>query len=325
MTSSYLFRLLCVSLASFFLLHALLGALLSLLTPLLIRKVEPLRPREAARLLLAARLAPSTIAVFLVAGLCVPSFLRLEPETGAEEIGFLCLSAAALGMATAIVAFCRSARAIVRSRRYVRGIEAAGSSLQHAGRPGPGWIVDIPHVFISLSGIFHPRVLVSRAVAQGLSREQLAAALRHERAHRDSHDNFKRLLMIAAPDLFPFFRGFRDLERAWMRFTEWAADDRAVASSTRRSLSLAAALVRVARMGAQPAPQPLVTTLVGGGEHLSARIDRLLLGTVARKPSAEIPMPGAATAFLLAGSLLAAMVQPATMSAVHRVLESLIQ
>ena len=130
-------------------------------------------------------------------------------------------------------------------------------------------------------------------------------------------------MMVAAPGLLPFFHGFRDLERAWIRFTEWAADDRAVTGSSRRPLALAAALVRVARMGGGPEPQPLVTSLVGSGEDLSARIDRLLRGAVPRERLQRIPMVRVAAA-LSAGAMLAAMLQPVTMSAVYRLLEDLI-
>src|ERR1044071_1705354 len=104
MTSSYLPRLLSICLASFFLLHLVLGTVIVLLAPALIRRAEYLRPQAAARLLLIARLIPGAVAVFLVVGLCVPSFLWLEPQAGPEEISFVCLSAAALGMTIAAIA-----------------------------------------------------------------------------------------------------------------------------------------------------------------------------------------------------------------------------
>ena len=318
MTSSYLARLLCISLASFFLLHAALGTLAGLLAPTLIRKAGRFRPRAAARVVLVARLMPAAAAMLFVTGLCVPSFLWLEQESGAERIGVFCLSAAALGLTIGTLAILRSVRAVIRSKRYVQQIVRATP-----GVPQP-WIVDARHAIISLAGIVHPRLLVSRAVAETLSREQLAAALRHERAHRESRDNLKRLLILAAPGILPLFHGFKDLERAWNRFSEWAADDRAVAGSSHRSLSLAAALVKVARLGAGP-EAPLVTSLVGGGEDLSARIERLLKGTIIVERPHRIPAVRFATAALLSGAAIMMMLRPATMMAVHRLLENLIQ
>ena len=207
----------------------------------------------------------------------------------------------------------------------MRQIDCTGRTAQFAGGRSRVRIVDAPHAFVSLAGVIHPRVILSRAVAGTLSKEQLAAALRHEQAHRVSRDNLKRLLILVAPGLLPFFHGFRDLERAWTRFTEWAADDRAVAGSSRRSLSLAAALVRVARMGAGPEPEPLVTSLLADGEDLSARIDRLLRDTPPREKRRRLPVVRATATLLLGGTALAAMLQPATMTVVHRLLEELIQ
>ena len=115
-----------------------------------------------------------------------------------------------------------------------------------------------------------------------LSPEELDCAIRHERAHRTSGDNFKRLLLLLAPDVFPFFSmPFSAMDRSWITFSEWAADDSAVANDLQRSLSLAGALVHVAQMGAAPRLSPLCTSLVSSNsacmnQDLSARVDRLL-------------------------------------------------
>ena len=105
---------------------------------------------------------------------------------------------------------------------------------------------------------------------------QLAAALRHEEAHRISRDNLKRLLLLLAPGLLPGLHGFGAIERGWARFSEWAADDDAVAGDAHRSLSLAAALVRVARMGGSAPVSPLTAAFLGDSREISARVDRLL-------------------------------------------------
>src|SRR2546430_1176329 len=81
-----------------------------------------------------------------------------------------------------------------------------------------------------------------RAILEALSAEQLAAALRHERAHRISRDNLKRLCILSAPDILPFLGGSAELERGWAKFAEWAADHAAADGNPDRSLSLAAAL-----------------------------------------------------------------------------------
>ena len=120
----------------------------------------------------------------------------------------------------------------------------------------PVWTLNSPAPFLALVGVFPSRVVISSPVMTALSpSEQLAAALRHEAAHQVSRDNLKRLLLLLAPGLLPGLRGFDAIERGWARFTEWAADDEAVAGDARLSLSLAAALVRIARMGGTSPPR----------------------------------------------------------------------
>jgi Zn-dependent protease with chaperone function len=156
-----------------------------------------------------------------------------------------------------------------------------------------------------------------------LSPRELAAALRHERAHQISRDNLKRLFLLLTPGILPFFRGYEALERGWSKFTEWAADDTAVAGSSRRSLALAAALVRIARMGASPQPTPLMTSLLGGAQDLSARVDRLLHSTP--QPERKAPVLIGSASLLLSCSLVAVVLQPSTFHSVHRILEHLIR
>jgi len=124
-----------------------------------------------------------------------------------------------------------------------------------------------------------------------------------------------------SPGLLPGIHGFGALERAWSRVTEWSADDRAVAGNPERSLSLAAALVRVARLGgATPA---MMTSLLGDRADLAIRVDRLLRGpAITEKPTITMTTWFALAAAILASGL--AILQPATLSTVHRLLESLV-
>jgi hypothetical protein len=107
-----------------------------------------------------------------------------------------------------------------------------------------------------------------------------------------------------------------------MRFAEWAADDDAVAGDSVRSLSLAAALVRVARLGPSPRPSPFVTALLDESFDLSARVERLL-GTA---PSANgsgwtMTMLAASCALLTMAFGTAVMLHPETLRSAHRMFE----
>src|SRR5690349_4359413 len=99
MTSSYMVRLVCLLLASFFLVHLVLGLAVAWIAPAAVRIAERMRARSAARFLLALRLLPPILAIGIVAGLCAPSYLWLEPDAGTEEVGLACLAAALLGLA----------------------------------------------------------------------------------------------------------------------------------------------------------------------------------------------------------------------------------
>jgi Zn-dependent protease with chaperone function len=300
----YFWRLVCLALASFFLIHLALAVVVRCATPWAVRMAERARPQAAARWLLALRLAPSGFALLMVAALCIPSYLWLEPIYTTENVGLGCILASFCGIAVWIAAAARALRSSVRSRRFVR-------SCQNGGTP-----------LIALAGIIHPRLVISPEVVSALSPEQLDAALRHEEAHRISRDNLKRLLVLLSPGLLPGVNGFGALERGWARFTEWAADDRAVAGSPERSLWLAAALVRVARLGG--ATPVMMTSLLGDRADLATRVDRLLRGAaMVEKTGSSKPALAAIVAAVLACAA-AAILQPATLSTVHRLLERLV-
>jgi hypothetical protein len=322
MTLPYVVRLLCLCLAAFFLVHLALGAMVSLLSPLATRQAERLGARRAAQFLLALRLFPVSMSLLVVAGLCAPSYLLLEPAATREEVGFGCLAAALFSLVCIAMAAVRCVRAARRSLGYVRYCQMVGRQTHLAGEDTPVWIVEGSAPFLVLAGIANPRLIISRPVVNALPPLQLAAALRHEEAHRISRDNFKRLLLVLCPDLLPQWRGFGGLERAWSRVTEWAADDYAVAGDSSRSLSLASALVSVARMGACPQTAPLVTSLLADNQDLADRVERLLRET----PAEAVEERGAQYALIgsaLCVAAVALMLQPATLSSVHRLLEHL--
>jgi len=302
MTLPYSWRLVCLALASFFLIHSIAAVLIASATPAALRFAGRLRPKQATRWLLALRLAPSAIALLVIAAFCVPSYLWLEPDHTAENVGLICVLASFFTIALLTFSAARATRAIARSRRFLRS----------AGRSP----------IVALTGILHPRIVISPEVIAALSADQLVAALRHEEGHRISRDNLKRLLIQLAPGILPGLGGFGPLERAWLRFTEWAADDFAVAGDSRRSLSLAASLVRVARLGDRQ-PLPCATSLLGDPSDLSARVDRLLHPA----PAAENKTPrrsGFIAAMIVCTFAIAALL-PATLPLVHRLLETLVQ
>jgi hypothetical protein len=277
-------------------------------------------------MLFALRLFPFAFSLLLVAGFCVPSYLRLEPEQATEPVGLPCLAAALCGIWTCGEAIFRGVRALVESRRYILRCYRFGRSTRIEGDVEPICVLDEAAPPIAIAGLIHPTLIASRRVIGGLSHEQLSAALQHERAHWASHDNLKRLALRVAPRIFPFTHGFVRIERAWSKFTEWAADDRSVAGDQARSVILAATLVRVARISSTPQPAPLVSSLLAAGDDLCTRVNRLLCVPERNEQPALGPAAFAVCGTVAtAASVTAAIVYPVTLQAIHYLLESLIQ
>lgn len=321
----YTLRLLCLCFASFFLIHAALGLAVWTATPGAMRIGEAMRPRSGARFLLALRLLPVTLAAFAVAGLCVPSYLWLETNEATERVGLACCVMALVGVLVCASSLTRSVRALFLSARQARRCKREGGS-EHESSSLPVTVMNSDAPVLALAGLIRPRVIVSSAVLEMLSREELRAALEHEHAHRNSQDNLKRLLLFLAPDILPFSRAFTRLDQYWARLIEWAADDEATAGDSQRSVWLAAALVRMARMGSAAAVSPLASSFLGNDRELSARVDRLLgfapiRGSVSRRARAVLGI-AAALAMALA---IAAMIRPTTFLSVHHLLEQLLR
>jgi Zn-dependent protease with chaperone function len=326
MTLAYTFRLVCLSLAAFFLVHLAVGMLVLAISPAAVRLVERIPARSAARWLLTLRLLPLASSLLAVAAFCIPSYLWLEPEATAEETSLVCLALALLGFSVWAFSIARGVRAAVRSLRYIDRCQRAGFGTRLKGDPSPVWVMEGATGALMLAGILRPRIFISRKVMTALSRDQLAVAVRHESAHRVSRDNLKRLLIVLSPGILPFFRGFDSLDTHWSRLTEWAADDHAVDGDSGRSLSLAAALVRVARLAPGPNHPPLITSLLDERRNLAARVDRLLRPASAiNPPERRIPIVPAGATLVTTVLLVAVLLHPATFQNVHRLLELLIQ
>jgi hypothetical protein len=319
---NYALRLWCLCLASFFLVNAAVGLTTALLSRAAVRMAETMRPRSAARFLFAARMLACALGAGAVLGLCVPSYLWLEPQASSERVGWACLTLALVGAAAWFGSLARAAWALAASVRLNRRWLRAGSETFLPGASGRVVMVKKGAPLVALVGVFRPRLVVSEAVIGSLSAEQLDLAWQHENAHGLSRDNLKRLFLLLAPAPIPFLGGGASLERCWAKFSEWAADDEAVRGDSQRALALAAALLRVARMGTAPRLSFLHTSLSAGDHDLSARVERLLtLRPPAAKPLSRARCLAFGASLGTAAGITVFLAWPATLSSVHRLLE----
>lgn len=283
-------------------------------------------PERARAWLLGLRLLPLWLSLMVVGWMLVPSFLWLETPGVRERVDWLFIWFAVLGAALALWGLGAASRALWRSHLYSRRCRVGAARLP---MDPAVWVVPDTAPRLALAGVFRPRLLVSRAVLERLSPAQLRAALRHEHAHRNAHDNFKRLLLLAAPALIA--RGAQQrMEATWRRLTEWCADDRSVASPdaadpnlAERSLSLATALVEVARMhgGAPLACGLAVSSLSGNDRDLATRVERLLSGRLPAERRSSSRWAAVGGLLLLTWCML----QPTTLTAAHLVCEHLLR
>ncbi len=322
----YPLRLLCLCCASFFVLNAGVALLVVCASKSAIRFAQSKAASAAARFLLALRVLPLSLAVLFVLAFCVPSYLRFEPRLTSERVGALCLLFGLLGAATWCLSLARTAHSLLATVRHNHLCRLAGQETRISGKSSTLVVVETEAPLLAMFGLLRPRLLVSRRVLRALSAEELDAALSHEHAHHASRDNAKRLLFLLTPDLFPFVRPLRILERQWSKFAEWAADDEAAAGDSLRALSLASALIQVARMGDSPSLPVLSTSLLASDQDLSARVDRLLrLAPIAPARTWLVSPLFRAAAFLLAGCLAVLLFAPASLYSVHELLELLLR
>src|SRR5262249_579851 len=151
----YFARLVWLSLAVFFLVHLASGLAVSAATPGIVRLVERLRPRLAARILLIVRLFPLALGLFAVAAACVPRCLRLEPGEAGEEAGVVGGIAAALAIAILVAGLYRGVRNVVRSRRWLNYVAGSGAPV------------------LAIAGFLRPRLVISRIVREELPEDEL--------------------------------------------------------------------------------------------------------------------------------------------------------
>lgn len=189
---------------------------------------------------------------------------------GQEVPGGRLIAVAGVLLAASIVlraAGC-AARELHNSRRSRRGHAALVAA---TGRPGPEPDVaildhDAPGVYCLPCG--RHRIVISAGALAALTPEQLSAVLAHERAHLHGRHHLIVALAAALARAFPRVPLLAQARPQLAVLAEMAADDTAVRQH--RGDDLAAALVALARAGAEPA------TLAASGPEAIARLQRIL-------------------------------------------------
>lgn len=238
--------------------------------------------RPAAGLLFFWRMLPLLTAVVITAAFTVPSFLLLEPRAIDEPVGAAPLGLGLCAVGLGILGIVNASRALIRASRAIAKW-TNGARPMNAATPVPVLRISGTVPPMAATGIVRPMVLLSGAAEFVLTANELQTALNHELVHVRRCDNLKKLLLC-----FVAFPGMGELESAWVEAIEMAADDAAV-SNVREALDLAAALVKVSRLGALESPVELTATLVRSpASAMNARVERLIGWSERRTDSSQV-------------------------------------
>jgi Zn-dependent protease with chaperone function len=278
-------RCIGVSLAVFVLLYVSLSLAISRGWKLMRCMFRPRSARGSADLLFVLRVLPLTLSSVVMLAFTLPSFLLLEPRSTNEAIGtaplalgFCCLILLGVGIARASIAQLRASRAL---RQWLDGSIPMESQIMESADAVPIFRTGNDAPTLTVAGVCAPKVLVSEAAVAMLNPAELRTALRHEIAHALRYDNLKKLVFR-----FSVFPAMADLEYAWSEETEMAADDAAV-SSFYDALDLAAALIKVSRLGPIESSGELTTALLHSSTALSTRVQRLVAWDKVHKPQTQ--------------------------------------
>ncbi len=253
------------------LLEALSNGLYPLLRPQLLR----LAPRRAASVLMTIALLPLVLSALITMLLASPD---LEPWLVSDHChaGTDCSAHSPAALAPPMMAMLGGLSLLLmaahigrrlwplwRHRAALRRLDAAGACAQPQGHH----LIDHPQALALTTGLWRPRVWLTRGLVQALHEEAVNIVLAHEHTHRQRRDPLRHLVAGLAR-LLPHSRALlTDLHQT----SEHLADHRAAAVSGPRQV--AETLVRVQRLTQPPVGRGHSAFAEG---DLTARIHRLL-------------------------------------------------
>jgi len=217
-------------------------------------------------------------------GVLLPLILAGAQRPGGSSLpalAFVALVAVGLGSGARALA-----RQVLASRRLARRVRRLASippkglkrAAAHVGLAGRVVLIDADESFSFVHGVVAPRVVVSRGLLLGASRDELRAVLAHERYHVCNLDPLKTVVLRSLAATLCFIPLLEVLCARYLASRELAADRCAVTACGRRPL--AGALLKVAR---EPGWAGLnVAAPLGGGELLDARVAQLETGAEPR-------------------------------------------
>ena len=261
----YWVRCVMLSVSIFFLAYVALSAALALAW----RQLRSKRIDDSDTLFL-LRILPALLALVLVFLVAIPSFRSLEPSAIDEGIGWPIAGLFSASMVWMVVRGARIFTAWRRASKFFAQASRSRISLDVEPRLAAYELPDDgPNLFVT--GLWRPRLFVSRGAREILDVGEMQAAILHELAHAQGNDNLKQLIVR-----FCAFPALASLDKEWLRAAEVAADDRAAVDES-RAADLASALIKVGRASARlPQPELGMSLVPECDTPVSDRVRRLL-------------------------------------------------
>jgi beta-lactamase regulating signal transducer with metallopeptidase domain len=274
-------RGIAVSFSVFVMVYCILSLAVCLFWRMVWQRSQRHPRRRIADGMFALRMFPLVTAAVITAAFTVPSFLLLEPRAIDEPMGGIPVVLGICGVMLGIFGVWNAGIAL---RSASRTIARWTSAAQPVDSSAPFPVLRSSQMIpaMTAAGIVRPKVLLSGAAESMLTANELQTALNHEVAHVRRRDNLKKLLLR-----FVAFPGMSGLEAAWLESTEMAADDAAV-SNAAEALDLAAALIKLSRLGpVEPAADLTAALVHSPASAMSARIERLIAWSDERTSSPQ--------------------------------------
>ena len=270
----------CLVLTALLAVNSLASLLFTAIWRLCERRLENLSAHTRAEILFGMRILPPAVALIFVGILVLPAYIAYEPHVTAEIVSTKLASLALLSAAGLILAACRAYRSWIATRSLLCQWLSCSQRIDLPGISIPAFRIEHSFPIIAVVGCINPRLFVASKVLEALNKEELGAAIAHERGHLIARDNLKRTLLRACRDLLTLIPFGRSFDRAWAQAAEAAADEDAARQNPERALNLASALVKIAKMipVRERAEIPLGAYLIGAEESqgVKARIGRLV-------------------------------------------------
>lgn len=209
-------------------------------------RIEAWSADACARIIFALRVGPVAAALVFVFAFVVPAYLLHEPDNSGEVVSGKLAVIAGLSSVAALFALYR----VFQTWRVTRQLAERQDNAVPIALEGihvPVFRIVHPFPVLAVVGVIRPRLFIAEQVLGTLNSQELRAAVAHERGHLRSHDNLKRTILQVCRDLVLLPLG-TNLDGAWTKQVESAADEYAANTGRSRALDLASALVRLARI-----------------------------------------------------------------------------